>query len=137
MKCESALQVERVRANPEAHNAHLRRARAADPERVRATTNRNVARYRERHRERLAEEARERKRDPAIKARFRLMWNAGNAVRAAIKRGALVKPDTCQECGGPGPIEAAHHDYSRPLEVRWLCRFCHRRWDAAEAKTGK
>jgi hypothetical protein len=33
-------------------------------------------------------------------------------------------------------LEAAHHDYSRPLEVRWLCPPCHRAWDSAQPKGG-
>jgi len=38
----------------------------------------------------------------------------GNAIRA----GRLVR-GRCEVCGGRG--QAHHDDYSRPLEVRWLC----------------
>jgi hypothetical protein len=58
------------------------------------------------------------------------------AVQDAVKRGILVRPDTCEQCGGPGPIEGAHADYSRRLDVRWLCRSCHRRWDRISPKSG-
>jgi hypothetical protein len=55
-------------------------------------------------------------------------------VRTAVKNGALVRPDGCSRCGRvPGPasdgrsqIHAHHEDYSRPLDVVWLCAACHR-----------
>ena len=61
---------------------------------------------------------------------------AGGLVRAAIRRGELVRPTICEECGlEKSRIEAAHYDYGQPLRVRWLCVSCHRRWDAADPKT--
>lgn len=45
------------------------------------------------------------------------------AVFNAIKSGKL-KPRSCEKCAG-GPPDAHHDDYSKPLEVRWLCRGCH------------
>lgn len=60
--------------------------------------------------------------------------NAGEAVRRAVRSGRLVRPTSCERCGGGGPTEAAHRDYGRPLDVTWLCRPCHRSWDAAEPK---
>lgn len=49
------------------------------------------------------------------------------AVRSAIKKGKLVRPYTCEKCGSIEPIQAHHDDYSKPLEVRWLCQPCHRK----------
>jgi hypothetical protein len=57
-------------------------------------------------------------------------------VSRAIKRGDLVRPDACEECGVTGQlITAAHIDYAYPLNVRWLCRSCHNRWDKEDPKT--
>jgi len=51
---------------------------------------------------------------------------AGNAVRGAVFRGTLDKPESCLRCGASGVrIEGHHHDYSKPLDVEWLCRPCH------------
>lgn len=46
----------------------------------------------------------------------------------AVHSGKVKKPDSCEVCGRqPGKVHLhGHHtDYSRPLEVRWLCRGCH------------
>lgn len=59
---------------------------------------------------------------------------ASQIVQRALKKGILVKPAACHECGQEGYVEGAHSDYSQPLEVRWLCRRCHRRWDTAKPK---
>jgi ribosomal protein S27AE len=61
---------------------------------------------------------------------------AQSKVAYAIKAGRISKPDICEECGRSVFLEAAHYDYKEPLLVRWLCRPCHRRWDASEPKGG-
>lgn len=47
---------------------------------------------------------------------------ARNAVYRAIKRGELVRQD-CERRGDDcfGVIQAHHADYSKPLDVQWLC----------------
>ncbi len=45
------------------------------------------------------------------------------AVHYALKTGKLIR-QPCEICGFP-QAEAHHDDYSRPLDVRWLCRRHH------------
>ena len=61
-------------------------------------------------------------------------YRANAKLRYAIRKGWIVRPDHCERCGATGRIEGAHHDYDRPLDVRWLCVSCHRAWDKAEPK---
>ncbi len=46
------------------------------------------------------------------------------AVNNAIAQGRL-EPKPCEVCAAP-KAEAHHDDYSKPLEVRWLCNRHHR-----------
>lgn len=46
-------------------------------------------------------------------------------TRNYIKMGILIK-DKCQICGTNENIEAHHDDYTKPLDIRWLCRAHHR-----------
>jgi len=50
-------------------------------------------------------------------------YAARNAVRSALRSGLLVRMP-CEICGCE-KSEAHHDDYSRPLDVRWLCRVHH------------
>jgi ribosomal protein S27AE len=45
-----------------------------------------------------------------------------------IDAGRMTKPETCSECGKGGLVDGHHDDYAKPLEVRWLCRWCHQEW---------
>jgi hypothetical protein len=49
---------------------------------------------------------------------------AWKAVSKAKKSGRLV-PGPCERCGSTVGIQAHHHDYSKRLEVAWLCSGCH------------
>ncbi len=62
--------------------------------------------------------------------RWGLKEVARRALRQAVRKGKLVKPNTCQDCHTVVPrtcLHGHHHDYSRPLDVRWLCASCHAR----------
>lgn len=50
-------------------------------------------------------------------------YEAHLAVGRALKTGELVK-GVCEVCGDPA-VDAHHDDYTKPLEVRWLCRQHH------------
>lgn len=43
----------------------------------------------------------------------------------AVRMGQLIRPDLCERCGRKGRVDGHHHDYSKPLDVEWLCRTCH------------
>lgn len=51
---------------------------------------------------------------------------AHHAVKMEIVKGGLTRPANCEQCGGGDREIYAHHpDYSKPLDVIWLCRICH------------
>lgn len=50
---------------------------------------------------------------------------ARRLVGYRLRRG-IVKPMPCEVCGKK-EAEAHHDDYSKPLEIRWLCFECHRK----------
>lgn len=49
--------------------------------------------------------------------------NARSYANVYKRRGKLV-PKPCEECGRPD-VQMHHDDYSKPLEVRWLCKRHH------------
>lgn len=57
---------------------------------------------------------------------WRKVGYAQGAVSTAKRSGKLKKPASCELCGDDTVFLVAHHeDYSKPLEVNWLCYFCH------------
>ena len=46
-------------------------------------------------------------------------------VMNAIKSGKLIRPDSCIICEKKCIPEGHHPDYSKPLEVIWVCKQCH------------
>ena len=56
---------------------------------------------------------------------YRMMYpERVKAHKAANRAGLLQQP--CEVCGAV-PAEMHHNDYSKPLEVRWLCNRHHQR----------
>lgn len=106
--------------------AKIARNPEANRRRVRAWKAQNPARHSAQNRRWMANNS----------ARMAVALPAYNAVRRAIRAGLLIRPEHCASCGqGSLHIEASHDDYSKPLEVVWLCRSCHRRKDALSPKT--
>lgn len=60
-------------------------------------------------------------------------YNANKLIEAALRAGKLVKPHECSVCGCKNTdhrIEAHHEDYTKPLDIVWVCTPCHRKMDA-------
>lgn len=77
------------------------------------------------------------KSDPSVRQRISATSNswrrkyperhkAHNAVSNAIRDGKLQKMP-CEVCGAIKNLHAHHDDYSKPLDVRWLCAEHHKK----------
>jgi hypothetical protein len=99
----------------------------------------NHRRWRNNNREKLRENsAKERKRLGAEGKKYQADWMkknrlkhkdrvyARNTVYTAVKAGTLIKTH-CVYCGDT-EVEAHHNDYSKRLDVMWLCRAHHSAW---------
>jgi len=72
------------------------------------------------------------------KERKKISCRASSKVQKAVKKGILIKPKECQMCKKTNcRIEASHSDYSKPLDVLWVCVSCHRKLDYKNPKTVK
>lgn len=82
--------------------------------------NEGVKSWRKRNSERYKETEKIRRDRDRYKERARRL------LYKAITRGHMVRGPKCEICGIEGKMEGHHKDYSKPLEVQWLCRICHR-----------
>lgn len=71
------------------------------------------------------------------KMRNAVRSTAWRRLREAIEEGRIHKPSRCEDCGVVFPVEQIHghhEDYTKPLNVIWVCRGCHQaRHDAMKA----
>lgn len=73
------------------------------------------------------------KRQRKTSKKYYKKWYANNPERYKaraylnyyVKKGDVVKPNKCEDCGDNKPLQGHHEDYKKPLEVNWLCRQCH------------
>ena len=52
-------------------------------------------------------------------------YKARASVQNAIRSRRLIR-QPCRDCGSTIGVEGHHPDYSKPLDVEWLCEGCHR-----------
>jgi hypothetical protein len=48
-------------------------------------------------------------------------------VTNARKKGIITKPLVCELCNRNTKLVAHHFDYSKPLDITWVCASCHKR----------
>lgn len=92
-------------------------------------TKADVATHRRKHIKeiRAYDRSRGNRQDPSYMSMYRdsnpEKYRAHIAVGNAVRAGRLVR-QPCEVCGR-AEVHAHHDDYSRPLDVRWLCPACH------------
>lgn len=131
--CFKAYQKEWEAKNRERLNASKREWRAKNLEHAKATQNKWTTKNKERRNAQKRQWERE-NRDKAReqKRRYRekhpKQTAAHKAFREALRLGQLTKPKKCSSCLTIPPrnkLHGHHEDYSKPLEVIWLCQTCH------------
>jgi len=91
----------------------------------------NQRAYYHRNKERILDKIRESRKangyasTKAYRKRNRQKIECHNFVRLALRFGQLIQLDHCQRCKNKCVPQAHHQDYTKPLEVLWLCRKCH------------
>lgn len=93
--------------------------RTRDPKKKRIANRLSARRLRSRDPQRFR--ARERASVRAVDEKV----HARRKLNSAVRRGKLPRPSNCSRCGEAGKVTGHHHDYSKPLDVTWLCYVCH------------
>lgn len=83
----------------------------------------------------------QKRQDRAVKRawekRHAVQKTANTAVGNGIRDKRLQIAAACEYCGETEMLQAHHWDYSRPLDVTWLCPRCHRIADMARRQAEK
>lgn len=126
-KCGQSKPLDEFYAHPAMADGHLGKCKEC--------TKADVKRQYQNNREKRAEYERRRFKEPQRKAKILIYQRkrrskhpektrAHNMVTRAKKSGKLAR-QPCEVCGDP-KSQAHHDDYSKPLDVRWLCFKHHR-----------
>ena len=63
--------------------------------------------------------------DRLYRKKFPEKSRARDKIKHAVYSGKLIRSTKCELCKNDGPTHGHHQDYSKPLEVIWLCPTCH------------
>jgi hypothetical protein len=110
----------------ECHKARMKRRRMTNP----AVQAADRKRYHEPKRKEMSAVSAKRWRENHPEA-----YKAQTAVNNAVRDGRLAK-NICALCASSKNIHAHHKDYSKPLDVVWLCAQCHHRVHATFPELG-
>ena len=128
-KCGENKDISEFYPHPEMRDGHLGKCKEC--------TKRDVAKHRAENLEGIREYDRKRgklpkriaqstKQTQQFRREYPERYKSYNQVNRAVRDGRIEKPTTCSVCGGSRRIEGHHPDYSKPLEVEWLCSACHK-----------
>jgi ribosomal protein S27AE len=132
-KCLRTKPLDEFYKHPMMADCHLSKCKECARADVTENRNANADYYKNYDRKRYDEGGRRGEASAAAIARASAKWVAAHkferraqaVVANAIRSGRIVRPDTCSKCGATGKIDAHHEDYSKPLDVTWVCKKCH------------
>ena len=82
--------------------------------------------YQKAHRQLEKTKSAHRQRQREYRLAFPEKIKAHHIVNTAISADYLRGSVFCERCGLPAKTQGHHKDYSRPLEIDWVCEICHK-----------
>jgi uncharacterized CHY-type Zn-finger protein len=124
-KCGEKKELHRFYKHPQMADGRLNKCKTCT--RMDSTARRRNPRFRENV---LAyDRARGNRQTPEYRTEFyranQAARKASSAVNNAVRDGRIEKPDRCSHCHEIKKVVGHHPDYSKPLDVVWLCYACH------------
>ena len=135
-ECEQVLPFSEFYAHSRMADGRLNYCKLCVKSRISRKRWENIEKERERDRERHRASSKRQKRLRDFSRLSRLDQTKNKAWQItsnAIRDGKLIRPNECSQCDAACKPEAHHPDYSRPLDVIWLCRSCHCRLHRLES----
>lgn len=126
-KCHRVLPLDEFYKHSQMGDGHLNKCKECTRKDVRGNYCAKREQYSEYERERNQDEQRRAKKLEYQRRRrhkYPEKNRARDMVHDALQSGSLQK-QSCEFCGNP-ESQAHHHDYSKPLDVVWVCFKCHR-----------
>lgn len=121
-KCHKRKPLSEFYRHSEMADGHLNKCKECTKRDVRETNRRERVARAEYDRRRQQDPERRRQGYLTLKRRRRSdpkKFNVYTIVQRALRDGSLIRLP-CATCGDP-KTQAHHHDYSKPLDVTWLC----------------
>lgn len=128
-KCERVLPLDEFYAHPQMADGHLNKCKdctKADAKVRQITHPEKLREYEKERNNRPERKTLMAKRSKEWRSKNPERYKAQNAVNNALRDGRLRRADACQVCGAVFELHAHHADYSKPLDVLWVCPKCHR-----------
>ena len=128
-KCRVEKPITDFYVHPQMGDGRLNKCKECTKKDVAKNYRDNIEYYREYERQRFTSPDRKKK---VLKYQKRMReknpekYKARVLLTNAVRDGNVNKPNSCERCGATGRIEGHHEDYSRPMDVKWLCFKCHR-----------
>lgn len=131
-KCKEEKPLSEFYGHPRMADEHLNKCKSCTCHdvRERRATNPKVQEYdRKRYQEDPKRHAYTNRIGKLNRKRWPEKYKAQTALGNAVRDGRIKKPKACSRCNVKAKrIEGHHEDYTKPLEVIWLCTLCHRRY---------
>lgn len=125
-KCNVEKPLDEFYKHPAMDDGHVGKCKECNKKDVRENRAKKLDHYREYDKGRFGTPSRTATRNASLRS-FRAKNPEKNRAHAAVSRalrsGKLIK-GPCEKCGAEN-VDAHHDDYSKPLDVRWLCRRHH------------
>ena len=129
MKCFKPKPLNDFYKHPQMTDGRVNKCKECNKTENRINRTKNVDHYRQYDRDRFQDDPIRRESimqtAKVLRERYPEKYKARTAVGNAVRDGRLIKPNVCSMCDSPGRIEGHHEDYSKLLDVIWVCPSCH------------